>query len=118
MSAKSYRLKGSRSVLAPAAHQATQHGFAVLADRRLLAGRLVVEHRLHRTLESVAVLRAPVLQRHSDQPARREWQPQRLHRLRSVTSDGRAIEFGSARFRWASVMEPTAERGGRRPQQQ
>ena len=47
-----------------------QLGQPVLAARRLLAGRLVVEHRLLRALEGAAVLRAQVLRARAGQPGR------------------------------------------------
>ena len=57
------------------ARDGPQLGQPLLAARRLLAGRLVVEHRLLRALEGAAVLRAQVLRARAGQPgrSRRAW---------------------------------------------
>ena len=65
------------------ARMGAQLGQPLLAARRLLAGRLVVGHRLLRALEGAALLRAPLLRAGAGQPGRaRRASCQRLGDLR------------------------------------
>ena len=81
------------------ARDGPQLGQPLLAARRLLAGRLVVQHRLLRALEGAAVLRAQVLRARAGQPGRREGRRVDLGRLRSARRRARAADRAPDRLR-------------------
>ena len=80
------------------ARDGPQLGQPLLAARRLLAGRLVVQHRLLRALEGGAVLRAQVLRARAGQPGRREGRRVDLGRLRSARRRARAVDRAADRL--------------------
>ena len=81
------------------ARDGPQLGQPLLAARRLLAGRFVVQHRLLRALEGGAVLRAQVLRARAGQPGDREGRRVDLGRLRSPRRRARAVDRATDRLR-------------------
>ncbi len=75
---------------------------------RLLAGRLMVEPRLLRTLEGASLLRPPLLRAHSRLAASGGRQRRGVHRLRQNVADGRDPARAYPDLRWSSPERQVA----------